>query len=155
MACRTVPLLSLWLLAACPAEGEPPSVLGQAPAQQAEISTEVACEYAARCGEISVACPDCADPEGCGGCVAEHYEIDLDQCEAQLGEQLRDGFACADLTADDEAAIDECLASLPDQACVDLAEVEDWANGGTAPSDPRDLSDACERLEALRWACDR
>jgi len=143
--------LSLFL-SACPAESDPPSVAGQPPQKAAEVSSEVACEYVARCGEVGVTCADCATPDGCGGCWAEVYEVDYDACIDELQPQLTEGFGCTDLTAEDEALIDACLAALPDRGCVDPATVEAWANGGSPQEDPR-MPDACRRLESLRYAC--
>ncbi len=152
------PLLGLsccWaLIVGCAENGsEPPeSVVGKSAAQASEIATEVVCEYAARCGEISISCADCADSEGCGGCFAEHHEVEYGECEARLSEQLRTGFGCEPVDPADERLVDECLAALPSSSCADVEDAEAWANGG-AGDDPRDLPEACDALEDIRYRC--
>ncbi len=152
---RTIASMSvpccLVTLVACSTSEETPTVAGKSPPLAADISTAIVCDYAARCGEVSVSCADCAGSD-CGGCQAEHLLVTYDACADEVGEQLGEGFACAELSDEDERLIVACLAARPSLACVSADEAEAWANGGDGP-DPRKLSPACQRLEDLRWGC--
>lgn len=141
-----------FLTAACTEdEGPLPSVAGQSAEEAAEISTDVACDYAARCGHYSVSCSDCVG-DGCVGCFVEHTEVEYGACTAELGPDFETGFACEELTPEEEALVDECLHSVVDAPCVSQEEVEAWVNGGGG-EDPRTISDACDLLEEIRYRC--
>lgn len=149
-------LFSLPFASGCdPKEGDPaPLTIEDKSAEEAaDLTTDVACEYVARCGLVEVSCADCASGEDCGGCYVEQTEVSAEDCEQEVAPQLAAGFSCQPLTADEEAAVDECLAALTTAECPSVEEVESWANGGGG-DDPRpDALAACEVLEEIMSRC--
>lgn len=152
---RTAVSLSALLvfLGACDegTQSDPPSVMGAPPEQAAQTATDVVCEYADRCGQITIACPDCAEGQECS-CSAEHYEVSFDTCVDDIAPDLETGFACEELTAEEEATVDTCLAALQTEACVTVEQAEAWANGGGG-DDPRTVVPECQLLEDIRYRC--
>jgi hypothetical protein len=127
--------------------GSLPTVAGKSPEAAAEVSTDVACEYLERCGQISVVCADC-DNGDCGGCSVEREEVEYAQCADELKPSLVAGFGCAALTPEQEMLVDTCLRALSDLSCVSVEQVEAWANGGGG-DDPRDIPEPCDVLEDI------
>jgi hypothetical protein len=133
-------------------DGSPPSVAGEPAEQAAEIATRAVCDYAERCGDISITCADCGGGPDCVGCFAEHYDVEYAACTAEIGPDLATGFACEAVTPEEAALVDECLQALADLECPSIEEAEAWANGGdgenpTAPPEP------CRTLEDIRYRC--
>jgi hypothetical protein len=143
--------VSLLACSAKEGDGSPPSVERKPADQAAEIATETVCEYAERCGMISITCADCSAGPGCPGCYAEHYDVAYGECTAQLGEDFATGFACEPITAEEAARVDECLQVLFDGACPTVEEAEAWANGGPGENPTR--PEVCDTLEDIRYRC--
>jgi len=132
---------------------DPPSVASKSADEQAEIAVDVACEYTARCGIVSVACADC-DGDDCGGCIVEVETITYDDCVQEIGSEYEERFACEALTASQAANVDECLAALVDLPCPDPAELEAWANGELDGDRPGALPSACDATEEIGQSCE-
>jgi hypothetical protein len=148
-----LPLLLLLVPACDEAEDPPPlTIEGKSAEEAADVTTEVACDYVARCGLIEVTCADCDVGQDCGGCYVEPRAVTTDACIADLGPDLETGFACQALTPEEEALVDECLAALPTAECTSIEEVEAWANGGGG-EDPRNEPAACDVIEEIRYRC--
>lgn len=148
-------LLSLPFMPACDQKQEDPAPLtieDKSAEEAADLTTDVACEYVARCGIVEVSCADCASGEDCGGCYVEQTEVTVEDCEQEVAPQLAAGFSCQPLTADEEAAVDECLASLASAECPSVEEVESWANGSGEDPSPDALA-ACDVLEEIMSRC--
>lgn len=148
-------LLALLLLplTACDQPEEPlPTVVDKSAEEAAEITTEVACDYVARCGIIEMSCADCIEGEDCGGCYAEVHEVTPQECADELRPELELGFGCQALTAEEEELVDECLAALPDAECPSVEVVQSGANGGDAEDPPGDLA-ACDVFEEIMSRC--
>lgn len=151
----TLGLLTLLLLPlpACdtqPEEPEPRTIVDKTPQEAADLTTEVACDYVARCGIIEVTCADCAEGQDCGGCTTEVIEVSPQECAEDLGPELEQIFGCGELTAEEQALVDECLAALPDAACPSVEVVED---GAEPPEDLSDDLQACEVFEQISERC--
>ena len=146
-------LLSVPFVPACEKEEpEPLTVADKSAEEAADLTTEVACGYIARCGLLEVSCADCVDGEDCGGCYVEQTEVTVEDCEAEMAEDVSAGFSCQPLTAEEEALVDECLAALDSAECPSVEEVEGWANGDG--EDPRpDALAACEVLDEIMSRC--
>jgi hypothetical protein len=150
-------LLALLLLPLVPAcekvESHPLTVADKSAEEAADLTTDLACDYAARCGMIEVSCADCASGEDCGGCYVEQTELTVEDCEAEISSDVLAGFSCQPLTEDEEARVDECLAVLNSAECPSVEEVDDWANGGGG-EDPRpEALAACDVLEEIMSRC--
>lgn len=140
---------------ACAAKEDdgPPSVEGKSAEEAAEVATQEVCEFADRCGRISIACADCAGEGECGGCFAEHFAIAYDECTMEVSIDFANGFACDEemVTAEELALVDECLQALETFACPTIEAAEAWADGGPG-EDPR-APKACEVLEDIQYRC--
>ena len=132
---------------------DPPSVAGKPADEQADIVTDVACEYVARCGLVGVACPDC-DGEDCGGCVVEVETITYDECVADMQPEYEAQFSCGPLTEHEVELVDDCLSALVDWDCPDPQALEAWANGELEGDRPDRLPASCEAAQEIGESCD-
>ena len=131
--------------------GPPPTVVGKSAEAAADIATDAVCEYADRCGTITVTCADCAQGQDCPGCFAELVEVEYDACTMDVGEDFANGFACEGITDEEAARVDACLQELAARECPTVEEAEAWADGGPG-EDPRQ-PEVCDTLEDIRWRC--
>lgn len=150
-------LLTLLLLPLVPAcektEEDPPlTVANKSANEAADLTADVACDYVERCGMIQVSCADCAAPGGadCGGCTVEQIPVTHEECSEELGPELTMGFSCAELTAEEQALVDECLAALPTAECPSVEVAHDGEEAGEPPSELA----ACDVLEDIIERCE-
>lgn len=108
--------------------------------------SDVSCEKAAECGYISASCSVCAvgEPDCEPDCAVLQRTYSAAECFEDIEEELERGFACEDLTPDEVARVNECLAAAPDVACPSVEEVEAWVDSGRQGRDPRDPIEACD-----------
>lgn len=136
----------------CADEG-PPSVAGKSAEAQSEIAADVACDYVARCGVVSVVCSDC-DGEDCGGCTVEVEEVTHEDCVADLQPDYEAQFGCAPLTETEVDLVDTCLAKLAELPCQDLEQLEAWANGEPFDDSLVAIPTECVAAEDIGESCE-
>lgn len=140
------------LLTACPADtDDSPSVVGKSPEDAAAVVVDEVCDHLAVCGELQIVCTDCLG-EGCGGCTAQRFDVEHDECVDTVEPDLRAGFECVSLTAKEEAEVDACLAAMAELECVTVEAAEAWADGEDGPS-PLDPPPECELLAMVALGC--
>lgn len=138
----------LWLAVGCGAEPDAATINDATPQEAAQTVSDVTCDKAAECGYISASCSACpvgeadCEPE----CTVEHRSYSAAECVEDTQEDLERGFGCQDLTPDEVALVNECLAAAPDEACPSVEDVEAWVGGGREGRDPRDPIEACDVL---------
>ncbi len=149
--------VSLFLVVACAADdADPPTVDGATPEEAAEIVADVTCAKTAACGTISASCTPCSveEPDCEIVCTVEHRPITEAECIADVQEDLELGLGCEELTSEEVALIDECLAAVPDAQCPSVEEVEAWVDGGREGRDPREPIEACDLLrDVILYRC--
>lgn len=151
-------LLALLLLPLVPAcdekeEPQPLTIVDKSAEEAADITTEAACDYVSRCGRIEITCVDCADGEDCGGCYVEQTEVTVEECEAEIAQDVAAGFSCQPLTSEEEALVDECLAALDTAECPSVEQVESWANGEGGESPRPGALAACDVIDEIMSRC--
>jgi hypothetical protein len=147
-------LLTLLLLPLAPAcdeteEPPPPTIVNKSAEEAADLTTDAACDYVARCGVIQMTCADCASGEDCGGCTVEQIPVTHEECAEELGPELVAGFSCQSLTAEEQALVDESLAALPTAECPSIETVGD----GDEPGEPPEDLAACNVIEEIMERC--
>ncbi len=148
MTSRTCLAVVLWLASACGAAADAPTIDDATPQEAAQTVTDVSCEKAAECGYISASCTPCAAGEvDCEPtCTVEARSYSQAECIEDTQEDLERGFGCQELTPDEVALVNECLAAAPDEACPSVQDVEAWVDGGRQGRDPRAPIAACDLL---------
>jgi hypothetical protein len=132
-----------------------PRVVGEAPADAAEVIADTMCDYLSSCGEFVVACASSTDGSE-GGCTVEHEQLPYDECVAEFEPEIRADLECVGLTDEEAAIVEECLAALVSQPCPTFEEVQDAANGqNDAGSEVWSPPPACEQAEAFFARCDQ
>ncbi len=147
----------LWLASACGAAVDAPTIDDATPQEAAQTVTDVACPKAVECGYISASCTPCSvgeidcEPE----CTVEAHAYTQTQCVDDLQEDLERGFACQELTADEVALVNDCLAAAPDEECPSVQDVQAWVDSGRQGRDPRDPIPACDLLfDDILYRCE-
>lgn len=155
MKALSLGLLTLLLpLVACDSKEEEPApltIVDKSAEEAADLTLEVACDYVARCGIVEYSCPDCEDGVDCGDCTAEQVPVSYEQCEQELAPDFLGAFSCQELTAEEQALVDECLAALPTAACPSI----EVAGDGREPAPDQASQDlaACDVFETLVERC--
>lgn len=150
-------LLTLLLLPFAPAcdqseEPEPLTIVDKSAKDAAALTTDVACEYVERCGFIEQSCPACADGENCGECTTEHVAVSHEECLQELEPPIAAGFSCQELTADEQALVDECLAALTTAECPTIETASDDDEPEAGGGAPEGL-EACDVLDEIIERC--
>ena len=147
----------LFLASACAAgDADPPTVDGATPEEAADIVIDVTCAKTAECGYISASCTPCSidEPDCEIVCTVEHRPVTEAECISDAQEELEQGIGCEELTSEEIALIDECLAAVPSARCPSVEEVEAWVDGGREGRDPREPIEACDLLrDDIRYRC--
>ena len=150
-------LLAVCVSGACAADTETPTIDDATPQQAAQTVTDLACEKAAECGYITASCIPCAvgEPNCEIECSVEQRPYTAAECVEDIEEDLERGFGCEDLTADEVALVNECLAAIPDAGCPRVDDVEAWVDGGRQGRDPRDPIEACDLVfDDILYRCE-
>lgn len=124
---------------------------GVSPEEAASEVTDAMCEWIGQCGQWEIDCS--GDPETCAATLVEvpHAECVTDR-ELDFA-----GVECGDLTADEEALVDDCVAGLVARACITQAQVDAYLEAlakGEQPEEPGEAPPAaCVELEEVLVEC--
>ncbi|MGH1348458.1 MAG: hypothetical protein ACRBN8_43300 [Nannocystales bacterium] len=130
----------------CTGEPAPATIDGATPEEAARTVAEVGCEKTAACGTISASCTPCpvAVSDCQVECTVEAQPYPVEACLEDSENDLARGFGCEELTSDEIALVNDCLAAAADEPCPSVEDVEAWVDGGREGRDPRRPIEACD-----------
>jgi len=124
---------------------------GVSPEEAASEVTDAVCDWIGQCGQWEIHCS--GDPETCAAALVE---VSHAECVAER-ELDFSGVECGDLTGDEEALVDECVAELTARDCITPAQVDAYLEAlanGEQPEEPGQVPPAaCVELEEVLVEC--
>lgn len=137
-----------------PGSGATVDITGDAPEEAADETADAVCSWSAECGEPSVECGGSSG--GDTTCTATIEEVTFSECYDELHPDLLADFRCRDLTAEQEALVNDCINGMVSQDCVTMAELDEYTAAlerGEDPAWPLEVPPSCEGLEEVFTGC--
>lgn len=140
---------------ACGGGGSSVSIVGDTPEQQAETIADALCDKQVECRQATIDCE--TDPETqMLDCTGTFEDVDYDECVADNEPGILADFQNCELTAEEEAIVEDCVNALLAQPCISQAELDAYIaeiEAGNEPEEPREYPEACVETDAIFEAC--
>lgn len=129
-------------------------IRGDSPEEAADEVATAACDWSARCGEVSIECG--GSSAGDTSCTGTIQEVTWASCYEDTHPEILADLRCADLTEEEAAQVNACVNGVISQDCVTMAQLQehlDRVEAGEEPPPLLELPPECEALAGLFAGC--
>lgn len=135
-------------------DGPAVDIRGDSPEEAADEVATAACDWSARCGEVSIECGGTS--AGDTTCTGTIEEVSWASCYEEVHPEILADFRCAELTEEQTARVNACVNGVISQDCVTMAQLQDYLDRMEAGEEPPELLEVpaeCEALDDLFDGC--